>query len=442
VIGEVHLVKLIITYDLLLNIYNFTHYNNIMTRLFIIILFLTIAISPVSSQSTDLIVIDLVSPQEEIIPMSRFFNNTVEYVLLDVNEFYTMQKRSTYYLTSQSIIGVNGFYNAYLFDRQTGRFIKQISKEGTEENEYRRFPIARYGFDEKNNTLFFHDINQWKGFDTQGNKKVTKVTMPQYSNPGLTLPKESGGSIQNINDNYQNTNKDWLKGPIHNPYPFGKDTYIGYVNNTTGDINVKLVIFDKQGQVLKSFPNHQKYVKRTQENPFNIGLFYNYHNTVYFMETYGDTLFAVHSNRMKPHIIFNMGDKKIHYEEAVENTTFTYGRYNINLVKETDWYVFFKYTILFHHVDKYIYVNGYYDKKLKKTYVCKIQNGKAGFINDIDGLPDFNPLLITNKDEFLGVILPEDLSSNNTNTISKRGVDIVSQATTKNAPIIVIAHLK
>lgn len=411
-----------------------------MMRLFYIILFSAIATLSVFPQSSDLIIIDLVNPQEETIPMSRFFNNNVEYVPLETNDSYSLNKHSTYYLTPQSIVWIDVLYSAYLFDRKTGRFIKQISKEGKGENEYRRFPIARYGFDEKNNTLFFHDIDQWKGFDVQADKKITKITMPQYSRQ-LIFPKENQVSSGHVNNNIQDIDKDWQKGEINNPYPFGNNKYIGYVNNTTGDVKVKLVIFDKQGRVLKSFPNHQSYVKKTGEFPFWYGMFYNYRNTVYFMENHGDTLFAVHSDRLEPHIVFNLGDKKIPYSEAMENITFTIGRYNIEFVKETDLYVFFNYSIPAYHADDIILVSGYYDKKLKKTYVCKIKDRKAGFINDIDGLPDFNPRLITNKDEFLDVILPKDLSSINTNTVSKRGLDVLSQ-TKKETPIIVIAHLK
>ena len=411
-----------------------------MIRFFCIISFLIIAVSSVFSQSSDVIIIDLVNPQEEIIPMSRFFSDKVEYVPLEMNEVCPLK---TYYITSQSIIGVNPLNSAYLFDRKTGGFIKQISKVGTGENEYRRFPITNYGFDEKNKTLFFHDVNQWKGFDVKGNKKVTKIIMPKYSDQGLTLPKESGGSARHVNDNSQNISNDWLKGEINNPYPFGNNTYIGYVNNTTGDVNVKLVIFDKQGQVLKSFPNYQRYGKRTMENPLNEGKFYNYHNTVYFLELYADTLFAVYPDRLEPHIIFNMGDKKASYSDVVENQTFKVGRYFVYHVKETSSYVFFCYIIGSVWVNESVWVNGYYDKKLKKTYVCKTVDGKAGYLNDIDGLPDFHPLLITNQDEFLGVLSPEDLASINTNTVSKRGLDLLSQVDkAKYSPIIVIAKLK
>ncbi len=121
-----------------------------MIQLFSIILFLTIAIFPIFSQSADLIVIDLENPQEEIIPMSRFFNNKMEYVPLDMNEIQftveenfglpidnkrvpkaplkvsgiqAMGKHPTYYLTSQYIIGIHVFNNAYIFDRKTGQFM-------------------------------------------------------------------------------------------------------------------------------------------------------------------------------------------------------------------------------------------------------------------------------------------------------------------------------
>ena len=409
-----------------------------MQRLLVFTLLFCIAVPIVVCQSPDLIVIDLENPQEEIIPMSRFFQQ-IEYVPLEVNELCPMTKISSYYLTAQSIIGIHPLRNAYLFDRKTGHFIHQISREGVGAEEYKRFPLSHWGFDEKNNILFFHDIDKWKGFDVSRNKLTTTITMPKYS---LMMPIESPLYIHQVLETAKQLQNGWLHGEIFNPYPFGDDQYIGYVNNSTGDVNVKLVIFDKQGHVFHSFPNYVKYKKVTRENPLYPGKFYNYNNTVYLIEPFADTLFAVYRDRLEPHIVFKMGDKKTDYVDAVENLTFTIGRYEINFVKETDSYVFFQYIVGAYHVNDYVHVNGYYDKKLKKTFICKMVDGKAFYTNDIDGLPDFNPKLITNTNEFLGVIWPEDLSSNNANKLNERVQNIVHQAKTNIVPIMVIAKLK
>ncbi|MDR2146968.1 MAG: 6-bladed beta-propeller [Tannerella sp.] len=409
-----------------------------MKRLFFVILIFYIAVPIAVCQSTDLIVIDLENPQEEVIPMSRFFQK-IEYVPLEVNEFCPMTKLSSYYITDQHIVGIHLLSAAYLFDRKTGHFIHQISREGVGEEEYRRFPLSYGGFDEKNKILFFHDVEKWKGFDINLNKLAVTITMPKYS---ITMSEESPSYIQQVLKTANQIQNGWLHGEIANPYPFGDDQYIGYVNNSTGDVNVKLVIFDKQGHVIHSFPNDVRYTKVTREKPLYPGKFYNYNNKVYLIESFADTVFAVYRDRLEPHIVFKMGDKKINYVDAVENITFTVGRYDINFVKETDSYVFFKYIIGAYRVNDYVHVNGYYDKKLKQTFICKMVDGKAFYTNDIDGLPDFNPKLITNTNEFLGVLWPEDLQSNSANTLNERVMNIVLQAKTNLVPIIVIAKLR
>jgi hypothetical protein len=117
-----------------------------MQRFFTTILFFAVAVCPALSQSTGIITIDLVNPHVESIPMSRFFTN-VEYVPLATNESCILKKKKTsYYLTNQYIIGINVLGDAYLFDRKTGQFIRQISRKGTGEDESRH-PIDQYGFD-------------------------------------------------------------------------------------------------------------------------------------------------------------------------------------------------------------------------------------------------------------------------------------------------------
>jgi len=83
-----------------------------------------------------------------------------------------------YYLTDKYIIGVNSFGPAYLFDRKTGAFIREVSSMGRGSDEYTGMLHSKYGFDEDNNILFASDGYAgkfWKGINIETNKIETFV---------------------------------------------------------------------------------------------------------------------------------------------------------------------------------------------------------------------------------------------------------------------------
>ena len=75
------------------------------------------------------ILIDWNKVQEEPIALSSFAS-TIEYIPLETTDECLLRPHAGFYLTDKYIIAVDAIYGAYLFNRENGKFIHQITKRG------------------------------------------------------------------------------------------------------------------------------------------------------------------------------------------------------------------------------------------------------------------------------------------------------------------------
>jgi hypothetical protein len=365
--------------------------------------------------------IDLVHPKFEEIPANRIFEK-VEYIPLETpKEALLKLQLTTYYLTDKYIIAVASLRAAYLFDRKTGRFIREISSRGQGPDEYAFRILYNYSFDEKNNLLYADDggKNYWKCINIQTNKVEFFMKRP------LTGKDNKSFYI------------------IHAPWRIStkSDRYISFCNNITGKDTVKLVVHDKEGNIIKKFRNYLEYEKISVENPEHSGIFYTYDKKTYFKEfLYNDTVFCVDENNVSPHIIFNLGKKQPSYYYR-EERNYNRGKILITFVHETDFFVTFNYYIYKENLAKVDFYTGYYDKKSTQTYVSLHSNKKAGYTTP-DGLPvNFFPTYNSEKGELIGEIDPEELLKYK-NNISPKYRQMFKDLREDDNPIVVIGTLK
>lgn len=388
---------------------------------------LTLLLSLSGKANNNELVINVANAVEGEIRMSQLFENDIEYVRLETTKDCLLVQASIY-VTKQYIIAVNMSSvtgGAYLFDRKTGKFIKEISSRGPGPDEYSFMSLSSNAFNEKYNILFFDDLKQWKGFDIETNKLVIKVKNPAFKRKYA------------IEKKYRN---------INNIHILEENVFAGYTNNVTGKCPYKLVLFDREGEIIKEFPNYIFYEKMGMDEPFNEGIFYRYNNSLYFKEEYNDTIFKVTKKELYPHIILDLGSKakqppngelKINSISIAKGS----GGWSVSSVKETNKCVFFS-----GHIDREANDNrdsfffGYYDKIKNKTYLT---NKKI--INDIDGFPDIIPQKLNFDGEFSYALNPEVLinysENNNINKIQYKIDDFFNIREDDN-PIVVIAKLK
>lgn len=375
------------------------------------------------------IVIDWDKANVQEIKMSSLFKS-VNYIPLELTKDCLIDGNYRVYTNSDYILTLGSFQNIFMFDRKSGKFIKEVSHIGNGPNEYRMLVLG-YNFCPSQDVVFVDDFKKWKGINVRTNKIAIEVTRPS--------------------ERYKETNEN--SGKINNPYwiDFQKGLFWGYTNNTTGSYPDMLVLFDKNGNIKKKFPNHNKYnPKQGGDSPFNSGVFYEYNQSLYFtvhkVNEPCDTVYHVTTENITPHIIFkfNNNTSNIEYKSIDGSKQMVYQDYKAGTVScvdvfETDHRIFFKC-----YVQKEGVTYGYYDKK-EKTLFRTPAGDKGGFTNDIDGLTLFKPTY-HNKSSWIGAIDPdlllEQYKSKRLTQLSPKGKKLIEGIQFDDNPIIVIPTLR
>ena len=382
--------------------------------------------------------IDLVQATFEEIPANRIFEE-LKIVPLETHPDGLLNiKYATYYLTDKYIIAITpitsiSFFGsqerAYLFDRETGKFIREVSSFGQGPDEYTGFLYGLFGFDEKNNILFVSDAKyigeSCKGINIETNKVELIVKKPLNENPNETNMSSA-------------------------PWLIKENIYVSFRNNRTGKDKVRLIVYDKDGSIIKRYPNYLEYEKIGGLIPAFNGIFYNYNKMTYFKEWgYNDTVFCVDEEKMLPHMIFKLGNKQPSYYHQ-QDGEYNKGKYLIYLVNESNSLVLFNFLTIIETrrgplgeslaTNSYRHT-GYYDKKSKQAYISSTPDYKKSGIT-IPGLPvNFIPISINNNKEMIAHIDPEELMKYK-NDISSQYKHLFQNIQEDDNPIIIIAKIK
>ncbi|WP_163210223.1 6-bladed beta-propeller [Bacteroides sp. 519] len=382
-----------------------------------LLILLSITLLSYDNGSKDVFIIDIDKSIRENILMSSLFES-VEYISLELSENSILSNNITVFLRNQNLVVINMLNDAHLYERNSGKHIREISKFGQGPDEYAFYPVY---YDKRNDLLVTNNVRDWRMIDVETNKTAITVIKPRTK--------------------YRNENKH--QGSIANPYMYNSDVFIGYTNNITGIYPDVLAFFYGDGEVFKTFPNYHFYEKRSRDTPSDYGIFYERNKNIYFKAPPSDTVFCV-KNELVPHIIFRItnNDTKIKYENiniggemfVIENKAKDFR--SVWLVNESDNFIYFNLRT------NSTFKACYYDKKTKKTYIPLSEKNKAGFINDMDGLPDFHPLGISGN-ELIGYYLPEDIMMyKDKKNLSEKAQKLISETKEDDNPIVVIARIK
>jgi hypothetical protein len=365
--------------------------------------------------------IDLTNHVDKVFHMSELFEN-VEYIKLETTPeclFFTSYT-TRLYLTDKYIIVTDGHPSqekAFLFNRTTGKYIKQIGSRGNGPNEYNML-IRKCAFDENENILYFDGINKWIGYNIESGD-VCYVEKPTKFNllNGYYPPIET----------------------VLNFIKLDSANYIGYTNNLTGKDTVLLSVFNNKGIISRTFRNYQTYIDhKTNFYPVSNGDYYQYKcNFYFFEETYNDTLYNITPHTIKPHAIFILGEKKPPYslKESKEFDIQKY--YSIRKIRESDLFFTFE---LWYKRSPY---QCYFDKKECKAYICKNEFSGNTYVNDYDNFLYFSPDFSNNKGEFMTMLSAEDVTDffKKNKRVSRRLSHLKNTKEDDN-PVIVISKLK
>jgi hypothetical protein len=315
--------------------------------------------------------------------LSRFVGS-VEYIPLELTPECAVGDARFFEVTDEFII-YRQVHQILLFDRHTGKFIREVGKYGRGPNEYDIPPNEDfYNFDTK---VLYTYGTAWKElltFNLKG-EMVEKFPFPTW-----TEPTARNGMLYAIFRSY-----------------LDNKTFAFSIINEFGLAKDKLVLFTKDG-ILKKFPNYTKFPNEYNNKQRGTGPttdeFLRWDGKLYFKDPLNDTLFQVTKDVLLPRFVFK-SDKYsfpygLQYKLYAERTYTKYDDYFfIKEMFENSGYLFFQ---LWYQKTFY---TGFYDKKTKKTELCdgltSYNYRYIGLKDDINGFMAIVPFRFTPKNELI-----------------------------------------
>lgn len=374
----------------------------------ILLLSLVISCGKTRNDKIKLVCIDLFSGEQKEMKLEDIADS-VSFVRLETNDSCLIKEGLNLYVTDAYILKINPFVGAYLFDRKTGKFLREIGRCGQGPDEYLAIPFN--SFDENDNVLYADKgLSFWIGYDLHTGKKVCEVKRPSL-------------------DKYHTLT---YKNGIPRFFRIDSAHYIAYVNNMLGQEPLRLVVFDKNGNIIKIYPNDRSLEKKIREPYLFTGTYYFRNKELCFFEDNFDTIYKIKENLI-PYVAFNRGGDVVSYEERLMFYQYPDILF-VNCVFETNKFILFNYEF------KRKAGVGYYDKKNEKTYLKKLDVSKdciyfQGF--KYKGL-NLYPRYLNLNQELCGFIYAQDLLFEEILELNPEFRDIKED----DNPIIFIIHLK
>jgi hypothetical protein len=316
----------------------------------------------------------------------RSFVDKVTFIPLETTPKALISQLTIYDVTDESFIVKTGLFkdqHIFLFSRATGKFVREISKEGRGPGEFAAFTHIPYNKTKKE--LYAINISgEIQAYDIDG-RNTDKIKIPSWK--------------------YNKDGKDKLLIPeIFNARMLDENIYAAYVKNNIGDDTKKIVLFSKDS-VVKIFPNYLRWkgnvdVKTRVSESKALGLFYNWDNKLYFFETWCDTLYQVTREKLIPRYYFDWGEFKAPYSKQMEHLKPNSNWCFMLDMEENKNFIYFVFTS-----NNNIH-QGFIEKSTNNITICKPGYQHYCIKDDLNGLMDIVPLQFTQNDEMIYVINP------------------------------------
>ncbi len=249
------------------------------------------------------------------------------------------------------------------FDKN-GHFIRNIGSIGRGPEEY--LGIRAFSIDEENKLIFIH-LNF-----------IKKILIYSFD----------GEYVKSINIDRDDTEIVWNRDSL----------FMCFREPTIGNEEYVFTEINGNGDILQAVNNYcfwkNKLTPIVSVRFRNRSIFYRFDNRLHFKGWYNDTIYSYVNNKIIPKFLVDMGKYKLpdelRFERQIEVFPSEYYWYCVN---ETSGYVFIHYAPFPSPDEKMLLNEGYicYNKKTKTGNTLKNKNGKIGFVNDLDGGPDFIP---------------------------------------------------
>jgi len=303
----------------------------------------------------------------------------IEYIPLEKNDQSLLKGTFNSNLLGSKLLAVNDcyiikFFNDILKFRNDGSFVARIGTVGRGPNEFQTCHDIEI---DENGILYLADGWKRKIFCYSADGKFLK---------SINLP---------------------LSRAIEFRYTDGK--FLSYNQNNLGNVENSFNLMDKNGEIIKSFPNKYSFMKHpTDAYGFNHEcLFYRFNNNLYTKEVYSDTIYLFKDMCFKPHLVIEVGDKLITPKARSEFEGLNLAKNYIsprNLL-EFGEYVYYEFTYMFDFSNTEMY--GFFGSKKDNSQILISLTDEV--INDLDGGLNFLPHTVKDDNTIIDWIDPIDL---------------------------------
>ena len=357
--------------------------------IFFLVLFLFVECTNKSSGKPELETVDLYRAFEKkkLIYLSEFIENA-EYIPLEMTSNSVVSNPESSVVTDDFIIVRNRQpQQILLFDRNNGKFIKGVGRQGRGPDEYGTIPGDNF-YNSENNVIYAYDI-PWKQiliFNLDGGK-IGSIKFPRWEEPSV-----KGGFMSAYYGSYLDS-----------------ETFACFIENDTGIEKKKLILYTNDS-IIRIFPNYLKWGNGKGKIGLGKGMsstnFMRWDNNMYFKEIFNDTLFKVTKNALIPRLVFNGGKYSFPYGlqgDILPPLNVQDDYFLIRDMDENSRYLFFQ---LIFKTKTY---TGFYDKVSKTTSICDSPLNKAALIDDINNFMPITPIIFTKNNEMVAVLKAEDI---------------------------------
>ena len=358
--------------------------------------------------------------------------SNIEYCMLETDKKCLVTPSMSIYCSNEYIvtIGIQSVNHevCYVFNRKTGKFVRQISRMGQGPNE------------------FLETIDSF--WDTE-NEQVCVWSHPYYIFYNI-----DGTISHKIN---RNEHRFFSRGAIS-----FNDYYVKYVPNSSGNETKRIVFLDRNGVVIDSISNFRTWEKTQRAYAgSHLGSFHVYGNELYYADIYCDTLYHIQDFNLQPRYVFNTGGHTLPYQ--VHDGA---GRYNImEILKSNElvdhWKEYFVLDKMFEDARHLYFTFDYRTKRYpaiynKKEEILQIlppviitlpsKYSKMllyGFENDLDGGLPFWPRQMISENEMMCVYTAEELLELDISKITHEKLkNVLNYLKEDSNPVVAIVTLK
>ncbi len=351
------------------------------------VLFVINACSPHKSKEKDEIYkvqISQAFESENKAKLSDLIDGDVEYISLETKKEILLGNSPRVFTTNLYIVATTP-KQIYLFDRKTGKFVREVGHYGKDPGGYRNV-LTAFTFNEQQSQVYTQgwDSKVYAAYSLEGNiaKEVTVQPIEREEDMANNVFSEMVTSIAPLNDT----------------------AFVGYVWNINGKQEAKLIAFNENNPRIKVFPQYKRFdfdINRDGISVFNWNAkFYFLDDQLHFFERFTDTVFTVSMNTLAPEFVLQRGETE---EASATNITNKKGEVSYFPVEDlfgAERFLFFKIKQPREEFKGDFYY-GFYDKATNTTALS--ENDK-GITNDVNGFLPFPFKSVNQNNEVAGLL--------------------------------------